>query len=124
MRIRELLEGKHFKEADFVSPKEEGGREINYDLVEDLIHFMTENDMIYRRYVFPSIAKFSDLKEAHKEPKPSTFEQTVKESYKAYVKEFPIRELPDEIDEDICKQVCDKMYEQVSQHYADGVYKD
>jgi hypothetical protein len=41
-----------------------------------------------------------------------------------YVKKFPIRELPNELDEETTKQICDKMHEDVIQQISDGKYKD
>jgi hypothetical protein len=123
MRIRELLEGKNFKDLDFVTPTEDG-REINFDLVEDLLHFMNHDDDVYRRHVFPSIAKCIDISKAKKTPSSKIFKSAVEESYKAYIKEFPIRELPSTIDSEICEQACSKMKEIVCKNIADGDYKD
>jgi len=64
MRINELLEGKIFNDLDFVSHKQDGKREINYDLAEDLVHFMNQDDHVYRRIVHPTISKFIDLRDA------------------------------------------------------------
>jgi hypothetical protein len=48
MRITELLEGKVFDDMNFV--KQSGDKkEINFDLIEDLIHFMHNDDKLYRR---------------------------------------------------------------------------
>ena len=123
MRRKELLEGKVFDELDFVSPKD-GGREINFDIVDDLIHFMNNDDHSYRRHVYPAIAKIIDLREVHKKTKPSILKNAVEECYRNYIQHFPIRELPDNIDEDVCEQVCSKMHEEVIKHIADGLYKD
>jgi hypothetical protein len=124
MRIQDLLEGTLFKDEDFVTPREEGGREINFDLPDDLIHFMNHDDHVYRRHLFPVIARVLDLHKKKITPKPSIFKPAVEDSYKIYIKKFPIRELPDDIEEDTCKKVCDKMHEEVCQHISDGKYKD
>lgn len=124
MRINELLEGKIFNDLDFVSHKQDGKREINYDLAEDLVHFMNQDDHVYRRIVHPTISKFIDLRDAKKQVSPKIFKSAVEECYKQYIKHFPIRELPDDIDEEMCRQVCDQMYEDVTQHHSDGEYKD
>ena len=124
MRITELLEGTLFKDDDFVTPKEGGGREINYDLPDDLIHFMNHDDNVYRRHVFPVVARMLDLHKKNITPKASIFKPAAEHSYKIYIKKYPIRELPDHIDEETCNKVCDKMHEEVCQHIADGKYKD
>jgi hypothetical protein len=122
MRIRELLEGKFFKDEDFVT-KTEAGREINYDIVEDLVHFLNHDDNVYRRHTFPSIAKCIDIKERKKKPAANIFKAAVEEGYQKYIKEFPIRELPQHISEEMCQAVCDKMREEICKDIDDGKYK-
>ena len=122
MRIRELLEGKIFNDLDYVTPTEDGGREINFDIVEDLVHFMNNDDDAYRRHVYPTIAKIIDLSEK-KSTKPVVFRKAVEECYKDYIKKFPIRELPEEIDLDTCKKVCKQMHEEVKQHSSNGEFQ-
>lgn len=123
MRIRELLESKFFKDDDFMS-KTEDGREINFDLAEDLMHYMNHDDSIYRRHTFPAIAKCVSIVKREKKPAASIFKSAVEEGYKSYLKEYPIRELPDHIDEEMCEEVCNKMREAVCKDIADGKYKD
>ena len=122
MRIGELLEGKFFKDEDFVT-KSEKGREINYDLIEDLIHFMNNDDNAYRRHLYPSIARCIDIIERKKRPAVSIFKSAVEECYQKYSNEFPIRELPNRIDEKTCTEVCEKLRETVCKDIADGKYK-
>jgi len=123
MRIRELFEGGFFKDSDFTTAKD-GGREINFDIVDDLAHFMDQDDHAYRRHTHPCITKFVELKNSKKDPKPGIFEPAVKECYKLYIKKFPIRELPDKMDEETCNQVCEKLYNDHSEHHSAGKYKD
>jgi hypothetical protein len=123
MRIRELLEGKFFHETDFVH-QDGNKREINYDLVEDLMHFMHQDDDIYRRLTYPSIAKCIDRIESKKPTSLSFFKPAVESSYKAYVKKFPIKELSNELEEELCERVCNKMHQEVIKDIKDGKYKD
>lgn len=122
MRIRELLESKLFKDDDYVS-KTEGGREINFDLIEDLVHFLNHDDDIYRRHLFPSISKCIDIVERKKKPAASIFKSAVEEGYRQYIKEYPIRELPDDIDQEVCEEICSKLRETICNDIADGKYK-
>jgi hypothetical protein len=123
MRIRELLEGKVFKDLDFV--KQAGDkRELDYDLVEDLVYFMNHDDDVYRRHFFPTIAKCIDGEKAKRETKPNIFKPVVEKSYKLYVQKFPIRELPEDIEGKVCEEVCSKIHEEILQHITDGKYKD
>jgi hypothetical protein len=123
MRIQELLEGKKFNDLDFVKHTSEG-REIDFDLAEDLIHFMNHDDDVYRRHTYPAIAKCLDRISGKKSTKTSIFKDAVEESYKIYAKRFPIRELPDNLDGKMCEEVCDKIHEELLKHIEDGKYKD
>jgi hypothetical protein len=122
MRIQELLEGKKFDDLEFVT-KENGKRSINFDLVEDLIHFMNQDDDVYRRHTYPAIASCLDKMSGKHKPDTKMFEPAVKESYKIYTRKYPIRELPNEIDSKMCEQVCSKIHEEVLKHISDGKYK-
>ena len=123
MRIRELLEGKKFNDLDFIK-HDEDGTGINYDLVEDLTFFMQNDDDVYRRHVFPSIMKCVDCAKSKKQISPSIFEKAVEESYKNYIRKFPIRQLPNSLEEEVFNEVCKKMHNDFSKDYDDGKYKD
>ena len=123
MRIRELFEGNFFKDSDFTEPKN-GGRQINFDLADDVAHFMNQDNNVYRRYMHPCLTEFLSAKKSKKDPKPEMFAHAVKESYKAYIKKFPIRELPDELDEETCAEVCSKLFAEHDSHHEAGKYKD
>jgi hypothetical protein len=123
MRIRELLEGKKFNDLDFVN-QDEDGTNINYDLVEDLSFFMHNDDNTYRQSVFPSIMKCLDNRKNKKDIKHSIFSQAVEESYKTYIKKFPIRQLPNSLDEEVKEEICKKLHDDFCRDYDDGKYKD
>lgn len=123
MRINELVESKKFKDEDFIKHGE-GGRELDYDLTEDLVFFMNNDDDVYRRYVYPSVHKCIERINNSKNTAPSIFQDAVKECYKNYIERFPIRELPDTISDKQLLEVCEKMLEEVSKHHKDGKYKD
>lgn len=124
MRIIELLENKKFNESDFVKVVDDTGKkELNYDLPDDLIFFMNNNDEAYRRHFYPAISKCIDRKELNKKTKPIFFEKAIKECFKMYAKEYPIRELPDTLDENVLSEICEKIHEEVCQHINDGKYK-
>lgn len=123
MRINELLEGKNFDDLDFVKD-DENGRELDFDLTEDIVFHMNNDDDTYRKHVYPSITKCLSIIKSKKKGNPDIFKDAVIESYKTYRKEYPLRELPDELDEKTLKEVCKKMYEEVLEQHADGKYKD
>jgi hypothetical protein len=123
MRISDLLEGKHFNELDFVKNAGEK-RELDFDLEEDLIHFMNHDDNVYRRHTYPAIARCLDYKESKRPTKKEIFKPAVESSYKLYTEKFPIRELPDKLDEKLCDKICAKIHEDVLEHISNGKYKD
>lgn len=123
MRIRELLEGKKFNDLDFV--KKDGDKtDIDYDLTEDLVFYMNHDDDVYRRVVYPSVVTCTDRLEKNQSTTPSIFTNAVKESYKQYLKKFPMRQLPQDIDEEVCKEACEKMLEVICQHHSDNNLED
>ena len=120
MKIEELLEGKNFKDIEFVkSVGDKGEREIDFDLSEDLMFFMNNDDDAYRRHLYPAISKCI----SNKNTSPKIFANAVKECYNMYIKEFPIRELPKTLDDKQIKETCEKIHEEVYKHIEDGKYK-
>ena len=124
MRIRELFESNFFKSDDYVTHKESGEREINFDLAEDLMHFMNHDDSVYRRHLYPSIARCIDITSRKNKPSPNIFKSAVKEGYKKYLSEFPIGELPDDLDEETCTEICKRICEEICNDIKEGKYKD
>jgi hypothetical protein len=123
MRIQELLEGKYVDYNDFV--KQSGDkREIDFDLTEDLIHFMHNDDDVYRRHLYPSITKCIDSIHGKKSTNLKVFEPAVKHSYKLYIEKFPIRELPTELSNKMMERICNKLHNDTLKDIKDGVYKD
>jgi hypothetical protein len=123
MRIRELLENKNFNDSEFIE-ETENRRELNFDLVEDLVYFMNHNDDVYRRHVYPSIANCLDRFTANRPTNASLFKPAVDKSYQIYVRTYPIRELPEHLDDEVLNSVYKKLHEDFKQHMADGKYED
>jgi len=123
MRIKELLEGANFDAEDYIDKKGDK-RELNYDLAEDLMHFMHNDDDVYRRHLYPVLANCLDNIKHKKDTNKKLFKPAVESSYKAYIKKFPIRELPDSLNEKMTEKICDKLHEEFKEHVSDGKYKD
>jgi hypothetical protein len=123
MRIQELLEGKYVDYNDFV--KQAGDkREIDFDLTEDLIHFMHNDDDVYRRHLYPSIIKCIDNIKTKTPTSLKVFKPAVENSYKLYIKKYPIRELPTELGDKMMERICNKLHTDTLKDIKDGVYKD
>ena len=123
MRSIDLLEGKDFDELEFVR-KDGDKSELDYDLVDDLTFFMNNDDDIYRRLVYPAVQKCIGSIKNKSEVNHNIFNTATVESYKTYIKKFPIRELADELEEELCNKVCLKMKEDLIKQYQEGKYKD
>lgn len=124
MRIRDLFENKELdKDLQFI--KKNGDKtEIDYDLVEDLAFFMNNDDDTYRRHLYPSLTNCLERIKQNKPTAPSLFTNAVREGYKNYLRKFPMRELPDELEDKIQLEACKKMYEELCKHNEEGKYKD
>ena len=126
MRITELLENHQQNNDDFVKKNNDnGGVEYTFHIPEDLVYFMHNNDEVYRRYIYPAIIKCTRIIKANKKPNPSIFKDAVNKAYSVYLKEFPIRELPntlDEIDKSLCAETCKLLNDEICQHIYNGDY--
>jgi hypothetical protein len=123
MRIRDLLENNngHFNSDHFIKQTDDGN-EIDFDLADDLVFYLNNDDDIYRRFLHPAILKCIDRIKAEEEVKYTIFKSAVSNGYKRYVQQYPIRELPDTIDPKIWKEVCKKIFDEVSTNMKDGTY--
>lgn len=122
MRIRELLENTQFDDLEFVK-KDGNPGELDYDLVEDLIHYMNEDDEMYRRHLYPIITKCIERMNSNRMPSASVFKDAVSECYKSYVQKFPIRQLQDDLQDDLVREACKKLHEETCKHFEEGKYK-
>ncbi len=126
MRIRELFENVNsaFDENKFISKNQKGTYEPNFDLVEDLVYYMNEDDEMYRRHLYPVLAKAVHGLSKKKDINCSIFEQAVEECYKSYTRKFPIRYIPDELDQGLREQACSKLFDNLKKDFEEGKYKD
>lgn len=121
MRIEELLENKQFKDSDFIK-NTDNGREIDYDLKDDLIYFMNNDDHVYRRHFHPAISTCVDKINENGKVSPKIFKTAVENSYEAYTNKFPLRELPLRLDLETCEDICKSIFEEVKKHIDEGEY--
>jgi hypothetical protein len=123
MRINELLEGRHFDDEPFVKHTADS-REIDYDLADDLVHFMHNDDDVYRRHLYPAITQVMDLLKSNKPTHMSMFKEPVEKTYQIYIRKYPIKELPTKLDNKMCEEICKKMHEDIIKDIKDGTYGD
>lgn len=121
MRINELFESSdQFKE--FVDPESESG--LAYDLAEDVVFFMNNDDDTYRQHVFPSVIEFLEMMKHNQKTSPAMFKNAAINSYKNYYSKFPIRELPVELNGQLAEAVCKKFYEELCRYHTEGTLGD
>lgn len=121
MRITDLLENAHFKGEEFIKQTEDGN-DIDYDLIDDLVFFLNNDDDVYRRCLLPAVHVFIDKQKEDEKPKYTIFKSAVAKGYKQYIKQYPIRELPSTLDTKVWRDVCKKLFDQISKDMEDGQY--
>ena len=115
MKIIELLENIQL-------PSEDQGNKPQFDLKDDLEFFMRNDDDFYRRQYYPHIIKCKRYIESGKTLNPKAFRQLVDHAYECYTKKFPIRELPDTLEEEVRTQLCNKLTHDETKHIKDKIY--
>ncbi len=123
MLIRELFENAKFDDQNFVKYTDEG-REVDFDIIDDLIFFMNNEDELYRKHIIPLIAKCKSLLKNKEKITASIFKPAINACYKIYITEYPIRELDDTLDSDTLRELCKKLYTDLKDEIQDGKYKD
>jgi exoribonuclease II len=124
MRIVELLEGKNFNDLDFVTMSDDGQSELNFDLAEDLAFFIKNDDDVYRRHTHHAIHRCLENIKKNKKTSPDLFKEATLEGYKEYLKQYPIRHLPEDLDDETCKKVCKQMHEELCKQVEEDNLKD
>lgn len=119
MRIKELFENK----LDGFIEYKDGKAELKFDLAEDLVYFMNHDDESYRRHLYPIIARCLKKTKKNESFSPAIFKTAITDCYKNYITQFPIRELPEELDDNLTKSVCEKLHEEFQKHLNDNKYK-
>lgn len=123
MRIKDLFEGQSFQNyEDFITSDEDKNEKLNYDLTEDLVFFMNHDDDSYRRHVYPAIVKCMRGIDKKMDQDASIFKTAALESYKNYLHQYPIRALPNDLDDNQLKEICSKFYENLCKDIDEGKY--
>ena len=104
MRINELLEHIEDKNHNGIDDK------LEFDLADDLMFFINNDDNTYRRHVYPSIMRHQQ-NAGHDGQ--SLFSDAVCKAYESYSKKFPIKNLPRALPAEIREQVCDMLMQKL-----------
>lgn len=113
MRINELVENIDL-DLHYNNKKDE---DLGFDIADDLLFYMQNNDDVYRRHLYPQMLKHQHALKKGKADN-MLFGSAVHEAYKAYTKEFPIRKLPETLPSDIHEKVCLELYKKCTEEYT------
>ena len=53
---------------------------------------------------------------------PKAFKKLVNHAYECYSKKFPIRELPDLLEEELCEKICNTLHQEEVKYIKEKVY--
>lgn len=122
MRIDELLESvENNLDQGQQNAKD---KEVDFDLVEDLVFFLNNDDDTYRRNTHVAIEKCLGKIKANERTHPSIFKIAVLKGYKNYLDKYDVPQLPDSLDEQVCEEVCKAMHDRTCKNAEEGKYKD
>jgi hypothetical protein len=95
---------------------------LPFDLADDLMFFMRNDNDFYRRHYYPHVVKcISHVKQGNN-LSPAVFKPMVNHAYECYTSKFPMRELPESLEEDVCEDICTKLRTEESKHIKDDIY--
>ena len=99
--------------------------EVPFDVVEDLVIFMRNDPMFYRKTFFPAMADASDKMDQGETVDPAVFlKPVVDKGVKHYCKKFIVNKRPEEIFTDADKSSCvSKIQAEEMPNIKKGMYK-
>jgi hypothetical protein len=115
MKIHELFESTPQK-----IPEDQG--KLPYDLADDLIFYMRNDNDFYRRHYYPHIVKIHGHVKSGKDLSSKVFMPMVQHAFECYMKKFPIRQLPESLEDDVCEDICNKLRTEEVQHIKNNIY--
>jgi hypothetical protein len=97
--------------------------EYSFDLAEDLIYFMHNNDDFYRKRFFPVLNLCKKQFDQGQSFSHRVFRPIVTKAYSMYKDEFPLRELRDDLEKEMVEEICKKIHESEMTNMREGAYK-
>jgi hypothetical protein len=101
-----------------------GEQRFDFDVVDDIIVFMRNDPMFYRKSFFPAMAQIADLHRAGKPvDKNKCLGSMVETALGAYCKKYGVADVPDEIfNNDDRLQIIDKIFSEEMMQIKQGDY--
>ena len=117
MKIRELFESfsPTDKEGDLTEKAE-------YDICEDLVFFMNNDDEFYRRHYYPHLINCKNAIKRGHDIKAEAFRSVVKKAYECYLEEFNEEILPESLSEQDFSSICEKIKEEEVKNIKNKMY--
>jgi hypothetical protein len=109
MRIDELVNPDNFSAKEF-------------DVKEDLIHFMNNEPEFYRKFYYPAMVKIKLHKERGNEFDSTKLAPMINHAYSIYKEKFPVKDLQSKLSKEDLKDVCSKIYETELDNIKQGHY--
>jgi hypothetical protein len=114
MRITELVEN--------IDLELDKNKDVDFDLVDDLLFYMNHDDEVYRRHTYPSIVKYKNAMDKGEETDHLLFGSAVTNAYKKYCEAFKEKRLPEKLSRDVLNKVCHKLHNDEGNNINDGIY--
>lgn len=92
----------------------------DFDLVDDLIHYINNDPEFYRTRFYPVVHKFEKKIKNGEEMAHTYFSNIVKQAYSRYIDKFELIDFPEDIDADTLDDVCKKIKKQ----HLESIHKD
>jgi hypothetical protein len=97
----------------------------NFDIGDDLVYFVNNDPQFYRKHYFPFIVKVKEARQNKTKFSSKAFESLVKHAYSTYKQTFQEEpNLPTNLDEELIKEICEKLYEIELKNIDEGQYDD
>jgi hypothetical protein len=95
---------------------------LPFDLADDLMFFMRNDDDFYRRHYYPHVVKCKSHIKQGNDLSPKVFAPMVQHAYECYSKKFPMRELPESLDGEMLSEICGKLRTEERTHIKKDIY--
>ena len=128
MKLFEMFGNKEMPVEDMIKTgpskiiKDEMGK-YEFDLAEDLVFFMHNNDDFYRKHFFPIIKTCKAQFESGGKFSHRVFKKVIEKAYESYKKEFPVKELDDSLEDEFTEKVALHIYETELENIKGNLYK-
>ena len=97
---------------------------FDFDVVDDVVMFMRNDPIFYRKAFFPAISKLADNVRNGKSCDKSDLSEMVENALESYCQKYNLAELPDEIfNDDDRTSIIDKIFSEEMSQIKNGEYK-